>query len=84
MDERDHGIRNHVYQRFVETQAAPRVEDLANELGLSPNEAEAALRRLHDEHALVLEPDRPAIRMLNPFCSRRAGGGRTSSSTEAR
>ena len=28
---------------------------------------EAAYRRLHDAHALVLEPDGVEIRMLNPF-----------------
>jgi hypothetical protein len=67
VDESDLSIRNHVYQRFVETRRAPRVDDVAHELGLSRGEAEAAFRRLHDAHALVLEPGRLEILMLNPF-----------------
>lgn len=67
MDERDLHIRNHIYRRFVETRRAPRVDDVGSELGLSRDEAEAAFRRLHDAHALVLEPNRLEILMLNPF-----------------
>lgn len=67
MDGRDLDIRNFVYRRFVETQRAPRADDVATEFGLSMDEADAALRRLHDAHALVLEPDRLEILMLNPF-----------------
>ena len=67
MDDGDLRIRNHVYHRFVETQRAPSSDDVARELELTRDEAEAALRRLHDAHALVLEPDRPALLMLNPF-----------------
>jgi Alkylmercury lyase len=67
MDDGDLRIRNHVYHRFVETQRAPGVDDVARELSLSRDEAEAALRRLHDAHALVLEQDRPELLMLNPF-----------------
>jgi hypothetical protein len=67
VDERDLQIRNHVYRRFVETRRAPRVDDVAPELGLGRAEAEAAFHRLHDAHAVVLEPDRPEILMLNPF-----------------
>lgn len=67
MDEGDLRIRNHVYHRFVETRRGPRVDDVAHELGLSRDDAEAAFRRLHDAHALVLEPGRLEILMLNPF-----------------
>ena len=67
MDERDLALRNHVYRRFVELGRAPTLSEIAGELGLSPTEAEAGLRRLHDAHALVLERDRPEIRMANPF-----------------
>jgi len=52
-------LRNLVYRRFVELGRAPTLEELATD--------EAALRRLHDAHWLVLEPDRPEIRMMNPF-----------------
>ncbi len=67
MDERDLEIRNHVYHRFVDTGRAPHVGDVAAELDLSREDVEAALRRLHDAHALVLEPGRLEILMLNPF-----------------
>jgi hypothetical protein len=52
-------LRNLVYRRFVELGRAPTLEELATD--------EATLRRLHDSHWLVLEPDRPEIRMVNPF-----------------
>ena len=66
MDERDIQIRNHVYRRFVELGRAPTFAELQDELA-DPGDTEAALRRLHDAHALVLERDRPEIRMANPF-----------------
>ena len=59
MDDRDVELRNRIYRWFVEHGRAPSAEEAGTD--------EAALRRLHDAHALVLEPDRPEIRMLNPF-----------------
>ncbi len=67
VDERDLSIRNHIYRRFVETGRAPRGEDVARELDLTREEAEDAFRRLDGAHALVLEPGRLEILMLNPF-----------------
>jgi hypothetical protein len=52
-------LRNLVYRRFVELGRAPTLGELGTD--------EASLRRLHDAHWLVLEPDRPEIRMANPF-----------------
>jgi hypothetical protein len=66
VNERDIQVRNYVYRRFVELGRAPTFAELQDELG-DPGETEAALRRLHDAHALVLERDRPEIRMANPF-----------------
>ena len=66
MDERDLEVRNHVYRRFVELGRAPTFAELQGELG-GPRETETALRRLHDAHALVLERERPEIRMAAPF-----------------
>jgi hypothetical protein len=70
-----------VYRRFVETGASLRADELAGELALTGEEAEAALMRLHDAHALVLEPAELEILMLNPFSCvptphRVHGGGR--------
>jgi hypothetical protein len=67
MNESDLELRNRIYRRFAETGAAPRATQLADELGQPVDETEAALRRLHDAHALVLEPGRLEILMLNPF-----------------
>ncbi len=67
MDEHDTRIRNFLYGRFVQTGQTPRVADVAREFELSQEGAGAALRRLHDAHALVLERDALEIRMLNPF-----------------
>jgi Alkylmercury lyase len=61
MKERDLALRNRVYRLFVELGRAPTLDELGGD--------EEGLRRLHDEHALVLEADRPAIRMANPFSS---------------
>jgi hypothetical protein len=67
VDELDVAIRNFLYGRFAETGQAPRVTDVADEFDLSRKDAEAAMRRLHDAHALVLERNALEIRMLNPF-----------------
>ena len=63
MDERDLALRNEVYRRFVELGRAPT----SAELGSPAAEIEAGLRRLHDAHVLVLQPDGSTIRMANPF-----------------
>jgi hypothetical protein len=52
-------LRNRIYAWFVEHGEAPVPEDVGAD--------DAAFRRLHDEHALVLEPGGTEIRMLNPF-----------------
>jgi hypothetical protein len=67
MDERDVRIRNHVYSSFVRDGHARAPGEAAAELALPASEVEAAYRRLHDAHALVLHPGTTEIRMLNPF-----------------
>ena len=79
MDDHDRWIRNLVYRRFVELGRAPTLAELTDDLG---GDAEPALQRLHEAHALVLEPDRAEIRMANPFSAvptphRVEAGGRT-------
>ena len=59
MDERDRELRNRIYAQLVELGRVPAIDETGAD--------EESLRRLHDEHALVLEPDGRAIRMLNPF-----------------
>ena len=67
MDELDLRIRNHLYASFVSTGNAPTTAETATELDLPEREVEDAYRRLHDAHALVLDPGTTRIRMLNPF-----------------
>jgi hypothetical protein len=55
-------LRNRTYAAFVEHGRAPA----ASELG-DPGQVAEGWRLLHEAHALVLEPDSDAIRMLNPF-----------------
>lgn len=62
MNAADLDLRRRTYAYLVETGRAP----LAKELG-DPDEVRAGWRRLHDEHALVLNPATDEIRMLNPF-----------------
>ena len=59
MDERDLALRNRIYAQLVELGRVPTIA----ETGAGAE----ALRRLHDEHALVLEPDGSTIRMAAPF-----------------
>ncbi|HUP31518.1 MAG TPA: organomercurial lyase [Gaiellaceae bacterium] len=67
MDELDLRIRNHLYSSFVRDGVAQASGQAAAELALGEDEAAAAYRRLHDAHAIVLEPGSTTIRMLNPF-----------------
>jgi hypothetical protein len=67
MDETDLELRNLTYRLFAERGRAPSVDDVVLESGLSQPEVEAAWRRLHDAHALVLHPERAELLMANPF-----------------
>ena len=67
MDELDLRIRNQLYASFVRDGKASSVGEAAEALDLPAAEVSDAYWRLHDAHALVLQPDRNEIRMLNPF-----------------
>lgn len=60
-------VRAFIYERFAETTRAPSVDEIANHFRLSIPQASAALKVLHDKHALFLKPGTVAIRMANPF-----------------
>ena len=62
MDERDVELRNRTYARFVELGRAPAAAELGDR-----EEVIAGWRRLHEAHALVLNPATDELRMLNPF-----------------
>jgi hypothetical protein len=61
LTERDLELRNETYRRFVELGRAPAPEEVGD-----ADEVQAAWRRLHDAHALVLDGD-GTLRMANPF-----------------
>ena len=67
MDGRDLRLRNLTYRLFVELGRAPSADEATEAAGLARAEVVGGWRRLHDAHALVLEPDAPRIRMANPF-----------------
>jgi hypothetical protein len=60
-------LRNLTYRLFVELGRAPTADEVAKAGGLMREEVAQAWRRLHDAHALVLQPDGTQIRMANPF-----------------
>jgi hypothetical protein len=67
VDQRDVEVRNLTYRLFVELGRAPTVDEVARAAARGRGDVEVAWRRLHDAHALVLDPDTNAIRMANPF-----------------
>lgn len=67
MDARDIELRNVTYRRFIELGRAPIADEVARETGTTSDEVVAGWRRLHDLHALVLNPATAEIRMANPF-----------------
>jgi hypothetical protein len=67
VDDRDLELRNLTYRLFVELGRAPSTEEAAEAAELSPENVVEGWRRLHDEHALVLERHAAEIRMAHPF-----------------
>jgi len=67
MDAFDVRVRNATYWSFVELGRAPMIEHVAERLHLLVSDVAASWRRLHDLHALVLEPGATSLRMANPF-----------------
>jgi hypothetical protein len=56
-----------VFRTFAAEGRAPSPAELEAALGLSHAQVSAALRELHDKHALVLTPAGDSIRMAHPF-----------------
>jgi hypothetical protein len=67
MDERDLKLRELTYQLFVGRGRAPTLDEAASAAGSTRAELESGWRRLHEAHALVLNPATTEIRMANPF-----------------
>ena len=62
VNESDLELRRRTYAFFVEHGRAPAPAELGD-----AREVVAGWRRLHDEHAVVLNPSTDELRMLNPF-----------------
>lgn len=69
MDAADLDLRNATYGLFVELGRAPSSAEAAAALALDQEEVRAGWRRLHDDHAVVLD-DSGEIAMANPFAAR--------------
>ncbi len=67
MDDVDLALRNVTYRLFVEFGRAPTIEEVAATSGDAPDAVWSGWRRLHDEHALVLQTHTRELRMANPF-----------------
>lgn len=67
LSEQDWHIRLAVYHYFVDYGRPPAYDEMAQQMGIAPEEARRAYRRLHEQHALFLEPGGETIRMANPL-----------------
>jgi hypothetical protein len=60
-------VRLAIYRGFAGQGRPPSVAELAATTGLAESGVRAALRDLHDAHAIVLTPSGDAVRMAHPF-----------------
>ena len=67
MDERDLALRALTYGLFVELGRAPTADEIAVAAGSSVADVTSGWQRLHEQHAIVLNPATAEIRMANPF-----------------
>ncbi len=67
MEARDIALRNLTYGLFVELGRAPTADEVADRECATADEVVAGWRRLHDGHAIVLDPTTDALLMANPF-----------------
>jgi hypothetical protein len=63
----DNRVRLHIYERFVADGRPPTVAETAAPLGISPDDAEDAYRRLEEARVIVLAPGTTNVWMANPL-----------------
>lgn len=63
----DGRVHHEVLSTFARLGRPPSLDELARALAMPPEDAAAALRRLHDGHGLVLHPDRAEVWIAHPF-----------------
>jgi hypothetical protein len=66
-DPLDLGVRQAVYDGFINDGRAPTIGDICRRVGAGEAAVRAALRRLAGSHALVLQPESGEVLMANPF-----------------
>lgn len=67
LSEQDWQIRLHLYRFFVTHGRPPTYVETARHVGLPGDDVRRAYHRLHQGHALFLEPGADTIRMANPL-----------------
>ncbi|MGY1693924.1 organomercurial lyase [Geodermatophilus sp. SYSU D00814] len=67
MDPADLDLRNDTYRAFVALGRAPSADEVAAARATTATEVLEGWRRLHEEHAIVLDAGGTRIRMANPF-----------------
>ncbi len=67
MDSSDLTLRLATYRLFVQKGRAPSAREVADSRGLREADVSDGWRRLHDQHAIVLDSITGEIRMANPF-----------------
>jgi Alkylmercury lyase len=67
MSPADIALRNETYRAFVVLGRAPSADEVASTTASTADDVRAGWRRLHGEHALVLDAAGTEIRMANPF-----------------
>src|SRR5580692_10496558 len=63
----DRAVRLAIYRSFADLGRPASVGQIAAETGLAEADVRAAMRSLHDAHAIVLTPAGDAVRMAHPF-----------------
>jgi hypothetical protein len=63
----DLAVRRLTYRLFVDLGRAPTAVEVGEAAARPAAEIEGSWRRLHDAHALVLDPATTELRMANPF-----------------
>ena len=63
----DRAVRLAIYRGFAGQGRPPSVAELAAQAGLAETAVRAAMRHLHEAHAIVLTPAGDAVRIAHPF-----------------
>ena len=66
-DDLDLAVRHAIYDGFLTAGRAMQASEIAQQLRMDEPAIRAALRRLADTHALVLQPSSGEVLMANPF-----------------